>query len=65
MGRLKEIVEHRRSELIGKLIRLEQYKRSGKHLYELTLSELEYEYFLTHYSEHPHAGLGSIRWKNF
>ncbi|ALC91598.1 hypothetical protein AM500_18765 [Bacillus sp. FJAT-18017] len=64
MGKLKDIVEQKRSELISKLIGLDNYRKNKKHLYELTLSELEYEYFKTQYSEHPHAGFGSIRWKN-
>lgn len=66
MGKLfKEAVEKRRNELISKLIELEQYKKDEKHLFELTLTELEHEYFRIQSHEHPHTGFESIRWKNF
>jgi len=66
MGKLlREAVETRRNELISKLIELDQYKKDGKHLFELTLSDLEYEYFKIQSKNHPHSGMDSIRWRNF
>ncbi|MGE8205581.1 Fur-regulated basic protein FbpA [Heyndrickxia sp. NPDC080065] len=66
MGKfLKEAVENRRNELISKLIEHDQYKKDGKHLFELTLSDLEYEYFKIQSQVHPHSGIDSIRWTNF
>ncbi|MEC1260592.1 Fur-regulated basic protein FbpA [Bacillus swezeyi] len=41
---LKEAVEIRRKRLIQRLIQLGIYKKAERHLYELTLSELESEY---------------------
>ncbi|PKR84707.1 Fur-regulated basic protein FbpA [Heyndrickxia camelliae] len=66
MGKLlKDAVEARRNELINKLIELEQFKKNDKHLFELTLSDLEHEYFKIQSQNHPHCGFDSIRWKNF
>ena len=61
---LREAVEIRRNELISKLVQHELYKADGKHLYELTITELEYIYFKLQSEVHPHAGIGSIVWKN-
>ena len=41
---LREALENRRSKLINKLIAFKVYKKGDKHLFELTLSELETEY---------------------
>ncbi len=41
---LREAVENRRNKLINKLIAFKVYKKGDKHLFELTLSELETEY---------------------
>lgn len=41
---LRHAVENRREQLIHALIEHEIYKKDGKHLFELTLSELEHEY---------------------
>ena len=41
---LREAVENRRNKLINKLIAFNVYKKGDKHLFELTLSELETEY---------------------
>jgi len=37
-------VQLKKKNLINKLIKLGIYKKNNKHLYELTLSELEIEY---------------------
>lgn len=55
-------IEGRRKRLIDKLIAFNVYKKEDKHLFELTLSELENEYreFLS--KSHPHGEFGSIKW---
>jgi hypothetical protein len=66
MGKLsREAVEIRRNQLISKLLEFERYKLDEKHLYELTLTELEYIYFTFQSEVHPHIGMDSIVWKNF
>ena len=66
MGKvLREAIDSRRDELIGKLLDLEHYKLEEKHLYELTITELEYIYFKQQTAVHPHSGHDSIVWKNF
>lgn len=65
MSLLRGSVEKRRNELISKLLGLEQYKKDGKHLFELPLSELEYAYFKAQSDVHPHSNNSSLRWKNF
>jgi len=66
MGKLlKKAVEERRIELINKLIEMEQFKKNDKHLFELTLSDLEHVYFTIQSKNHPHSGFDSIRWRNF
>ncbi|MEH7388329.1 Fur-regulated basic protein FbpA [Bacillus sp. JJ1521] len=65
MGLLRDDVENRRNELIRKLIAINHFKKDGKQLFELSLSELEHEYFKIQSKSHPHTGFGSIRWKNF
>ncbi len=65
MALLTNAVEKRRNELIRKLIAINHYKKDGKHLFELSLSELEHEFFKIQSKDHPHTGYGSIRWKNF
>ncbi|WP_257215692.1 Fur-regulated basic protein FbpA [Fredinandcohnia onubensis] len=64
MALLKD-VENRKNEIIRKLIECNKYKKDGKHLFELSLPELEHEYFKVQSKGHPHTGYGSIRWKNF
>lgn len=58
----RNAVEDRRKRLIDMLIAFNIYKKDDKHLFELTLSELENEYrqFLT--NSHPHGDYGSIQW---
>lgn len=41
---LRTAVQLKRQKLINKLIQYGIYKQNNKHLYELTLSELEEEY---------------------
>ncbi|BBN99808.1 Fur-regulated basic protein FbpA [Sporolactobacillus terrae] len=41
---LRKTVENRREQLIERLIAHHVYKKNGKHLFELSLSELEHEY---------------------
>lgn len=66
MGKLlREAVEHRRNQLINKLLEFERYKFDEKHLYELTITELEYIYFKLQSEVHPHIGHDSIVWKKF
>jgi hypothetical protein len=65
MSVLRKVVETRRNELINKLIESDQFKKDGRHLFELTLSELEYEYFKIQTTEHPHSGSSSIKWRNY
>ncbi|MEH7237380.1 Fur-regulated basic protein FbpA [Bacillus sp. JJ1562] len=65
MSLLRDSVEKRRNDLIGKLLELDQYKKGGKHLFELTLSDLEYAYFKAQTDVHPHSNHSSLRWKNF
>jgi len=41
---LRNAVQLKRQTLINKLIKVGIYKKNNKHLYELTLSDLEKEY---------------------
>lgn len=59
---LREAVEKRRAELINKLITFGAFKIKEKHLFQVTLSELESEYKRFLVGMHPHGQLGSIRW---
>jgi len=66
MGKLlREAVELRRNQLISKVLEFERYKIDEKHLYELTVTELEYIYFKLQSEVHPHIGIDSIVWKDF
>jgi hypothetical protein len=44
MSQLREAVFRRKEKLIKRLITRGVYKKNDKHLYELTLSEIESEY---------------------
>ncbi|MBZ5749466.1 Fur-regulated basic protein FbpA [Metabacillus rhizolycopersici] len=44
MNQLREAIFRRKEKLIKKLITRGVYKKDNKHLYELTLSEIESEY---------------------
>ena len=59
---LRKAVEIRRNELINKLITFNLYKKEGRHLFELSLAELEIEYKKALAHTHPHSDMGSIRW---
>jgi hypothetical protein len=64
LTKVHDAVEGRRNKLISKLIELEQYKTTdGKQLFELSLSDLEYEFYKFQRGAHPHAGMDSIRWR--
>lgn len=62
MGEIfRKSLEKRRKRLIDKLIAFDVYKKEDKHLFELSLSELEYEYRRFTTENHPHSDIGSIR----
>ncbi|WP_421385228.1 Fur-regulated basic protein FbpA [Bacillus salacetis] len=64
MSKVMDAVEGRRNELISKLIGMEKYKTTdGKQLFELSLSDLEFEFYKFQRGGHPHAGMDSIRWR--
>jgi len=65
MDKLCEATEKKRNKLISKIIEMEQFKKDKKHLFELTSTELEYEYFRVQSKGHPHSSFGSIRLNNF
>lgn len=52
MGILREAVEKRRKKLIDKLIAFNVYKKENKHLFELSLTELENEFRRFHSLNH-------------
>ncbi|NRD79163.1 Fur-regulated basic protein FbpA [Bacillus sp. BRMEA1] len=61
-NRLQKAIENRRNKLIDKLIAFSVYKKEDKHLFELSLSELEDEYRKFKSICHPHFDLGALRW---
>lgn len=58
----QKIVENRRNILIDKLISFHVYKKEDKHLYQLSLIELENEFSNFFLDSHPHSEIGSIKW---
>jgi hypothetical protein len=58
----RKAVEDRKKRLIDMLIAFNVYKKDDKHLFELTLSELENEYRKSLSNSHPHGEYGSIHW---
>ncbi|VEF49001.1 Uncharacterised protein [Bacillus freudenreichii] len=62
MSQLTQPVEVRRNDLIDKLMIMGVYKHGEKHLFELSLRELEYKYRKVKSTSHPHSQMGSIRW---
>ncbi len=58
---LQNGVETRRKRIIDHLIAFNIYKKEDKHLFELTLSELENEYKRFQTQSHPHGDFGSIQ----
>lgn len=58
---LRNAVEKKRKKLIEKLIAFNVYKKEDKHLFELSLTELENEYRQFQMINHPHSDIGSIR----
>lgn len=59
---LRNSVEERRQDIIDKLIVLDVYKKDDKHLFELTLMELDKAYKELEKNSHPHGNLRSIKW---
>ncbi|WP_077618460.1 Fur-regulated basic protein FbpA [Bacillus sinesaloumensis] len=64
MALFKVNEEKRKNFIIQKLSESNHYKNDGKHLFELSLSDLEHEYYRLQSKGHPHTGHGSIRWIN-
>ncbi|MBV7504901.1 Fur-regulated basic protein FbpA [Bacillus sp. sid0103] len=58
---LRKAVENKRKKLIEKLIAFNVYKKEDKHLFELSLTELENEYRRFQSLNHFHSDLGSIQ----
>ncbi|GKU84716.1 Fur-regulated basic protein FbpA [Niallia sp. NCCP-28] len=64
MGNLLRIDEQARKEkLINRLIALKVYKKEDKHLYEMSVKELEFQFRMAIAKNHPHSDMGSLRWK--
>jgi hypothetical protein len=61
MGGIQSAVENRRKHIIDTLIAFNIYKKQDKHLFELSLTELESEYKTFHSQNHPHGDFGSIQ----
>ncbi|MEH7419404.1 Fur-regulated basic protein FbpA [Neobacillus drentensis] len=61
---LRNAVENKRKKLIEKLIAFNVYKKEDKHLFELSLTELENEYKAFQSIQHPHCNFGSIKFTN-
>ncbi|WP_147532853.1 Fur-regulated basic protein FbpA [Bacillus marasmi] len=62
MGKIfQNALENRRKKLIDKLIAFNVFKKEDKHLFELTLTELEQEYRQFNSNVHPHGEYGSIQ----
>lgn len=59
---LRKAVEDRRKKLIDRLIAFNIYKKDNRHLFELSLTELEHEYRTLQSVCHPHNDYGSIHW---
>jgi hypothetical protein len=63
MGKiLRQAVENRKLELINKLIAFGVYKKDELHLFELSLTDLEYEFSNFIGDQHPHSEIESIHW---
>jgi hypothetical protein len=58
---LRKGVNERRQILIDKLISFDLYKKEDKHLFELSLTELESEYRHLLNQSHPHSGIEVIK----
>lgn len=61
---LRKAVEDRRKTLIQTLLSFHVYKKEDKHLFELSLSELEREYKKVKSDNHPHSEMSSLQWIN-
>lgn len=62
MTQLAHAEENRRKVLIDRLMIMGVFKHRGKHLFELSLRELESQYRRVKSTSHPHSQMGSIRW---
>lgn len=60
----KKALENRRKKLIEKLIIYNVYKKEDKHLFELSLTDLENEYRRFQSQNHPPGDFGSIQFIN-
>jgi hypothetical protein len=58
---LRNSVENKRKKLIKKLLSYNVYKKEDKHLFELSLTDLESEYRKFKSQSHPHIDIGSIK----
>jgi hypothetical protein len=58
---LRNAVENKRKKLIRKLIAYNVYKKEDKHLFELSLTDLENEYRKFKSLSPPHSDIGSIQ----
>jgi hypothetical protein len=58
---LRDAVENKRKKLIEKLIAFNVYKKEDKHLFELSLTDLENEFKAFKATQHPHCNFGSIK----
>lgn len=58
---LRNAVENKRKKLIKKLIAYNVYKKEDKHLFELSLTDIENEYRKFQSISHPHSDIGSIQ----
>lgn len=58
---LRDAVENKRKKIIEKLITFNVYKKEDKHLFELSLTELENEYKAFKSMQHPHCNFGSLK----
>ncbi|NCU18566.1 Fur-regulated basic protein FbpA [Pallidibacillus pasinlerensis] len=59
----RKTIAERKNKLINKLLAYNIYKKGDKHLYELSLFELEQEYKKLVNESHPHGEVKSIHVK--
>ncbi len=59
---LRRAVEEQRQRLIDQLVAFKVFKKEDKHLFELSLTELENEFRRFQLDSHPHDEYNSIKW---
>ncbi|MBA9026409.1 Fur-regulated basic protein FbpA [Peribacillus huizhouensis] len=59
---LRRAVEEKRQRLIDQLVAFKVIKEDDKHLFELSLTELENEFRKFQLDSHPHGEYSSIKW---